>query len=44
LLVASHIASVDVRMEENVTARILARITEGASRVRFGDGRVVEER
>lgn len=29
---------------ENVTARVLARIEEGASRVRVGEGRVAEER
>lgn len=29
---------------EKVTARVLARIEEGASRVRVGDGRVAEDR
>lgn len=31
-------------MVEKVTALVLARIEEGASRVRVGDGRVVDER
>jgi hypothetical protein len=29
---------------EKVTARVLARIEEGASRVRVGEGRVAEDR
>ena len=29
---------------EKVTARVLARIDEGASRVRVGDGRVADDR
>jgi hypothetical protein len=29
---------------EKVTARVLARMEEGASRVRVGDGRVAEDR
>jgi hypothetical protein len=31
-------------MVEKVTARVLARIEDGASRVRVGDGRVADER
>jgi len=44
LLIESHIARQDVRMEEKVTARTRARMTEGASRVWVGEGRVFEER
>ena len=44
MLIESHIASQEVRMEEKVTARTRARITEVASRVRVGEGRVFEER
>jgi len=44
LLIESHIARQDVRMEEKVTARTRARMTDGASRVSEGDGRVLEER
>lgn len=33
-----------LRILEAVTARTLARIEEGASRVRCGDGRVAEDR
>jgi len=35
--------SVQVTVEK-VTARVLARMEEGASRVRVGDGRVAEDR
>lgn len=35
---------VTLRMLEKVTARTLARIDEGASRVSCGDGRVAEDR
>lgn len=31
-------------MVEKVTARVLARMEEGASRVRVGDGRVADDR
>ena len=44
LLMESHIARHEVKMEEKVTARTRARMTEGASRVSEGEGRVLDER
>lgn len=40
----TKIVAAALMMQESVTARILARMTEGASRERRGDGRVVELR
>lgn len=33
-----------VTIDDNITARMRARMTEGASRESWGDGRVAEER
>ena len=38
----SHKTATVLPMQDRVTALILARITDGASRLRVGDGRVLE--
>jgi hypothetical protein len=43
LAVISQKTAIILMTQDRVTALILARMTEGASRLRVGDGRVVEE-